>query len=57
MNTNMNIILDILCHDHEEEYYFLKIFMYIFEYLNIFEYLKKKINPKVSTIYQSEGCE
>ena len=55
MNTNMNIILDILCHKYEKEYYSLKIFMNILEYLNIFEHLKI-IKPKVTVTYQSQDC-
>ena len=55
MNTNMNIILDILCHKYEKENYSLKIFMNIFEYSNIFEYLKI-IKPKVNATYRYEDC-
>ena len=55
MNKNMNIILDDLCHEYEKEYFFLKIFMNIFKYSNIFEYLKL-IKPKVTATYQSEDC-
>ena len=54
-NTNMNIILDILFHEYEKEYYSLKIFTNIFEYSNIFKYLKI-IKPKFTATYQSEEC-
>ena len=54
-NENINNILDIWCHEHEKEYYSLKIFTKIFGYLNLFEYFKI-IKPKVTATYQSEDC-
>ena len=54
-NTNINIILDILCHENEQEYYLYNIFSNIFKYLNEFEYLKL-IKPQVTATYQSEDC-
>ena len=54
-STNMNSILDTLCHKYEKEYYVLRIFTNIFENLNIFEYLK--INKfKVTATYQIDDC-
>ena len=54
-NPKMYILLDILCHKYEQEYYSLNIFTNLFEYLNIFKYLKI-IKPKVTAPYQSEEC-
>ena len=55
MNTNMDIILDILCHKYKKEYYSLKTFTNIFKNSNTFEYLKI-IKPKVTATYKSEDC-
>ena len=54
-NTNMNIIPDTLGLKYEEEYYMSKIFANIFEYSNIFEYLKI-IKSQVTATYQSKDC-
>ena len=52
---NMNIILDILCHKKELEYYLLKK-MNIFKYWNILEYLKEGKNTQLTATYKSEDC-
>ena len=52
-NTNMNNILDTVCHKYEQGILFLEISTKILKYLKIIEYLKS-IKSQNTATYQSE---